>query len=122
MSVSSTRRPAASALIAAGTAAAAVLGLALPAGASTGTAEISAEQAGYTATGAQFQAITTAVFLRQPGQYADQVAGFGHSVQLWSSGRWSPSASGLARQAGGRLFGPSQQTLNDHSVLVERGQ
>jgi hypothetical protein len=24
--------------------------------------------------------------LRQPGQYAGQVASFGHSVQLWSSG------------------------------------
>jgi hypothetical protein len=69
-----------------GAAAAAVLGLAVPAGASTGTAEISPEQAGYTATGAQFKTIAANVFLRQPGQFADEVARFGHSVRLWSSG------------------------------------
>jgi hypothetical protein len=74
------------ATLAIGAAAAAVLGLAVPAGARTGTAEISPEQAGYTATGAQFEAIIAAVYLRQPGQYASEVAGFGHSVQLWSAG------------------------------------
>ena len=63
-----------------------MLVLAVPAGASTGTAEISPEQAGYTATGAQFRSIRAKVFLRQPGQYAGQVASFGDSVQLWSSG------------------------------------
>jgi len=42
---------AASALITAGTAAAAVVALAMPAGARTGTAQISPEQAGYPATG-----------------------------------------------------------------------
>jgi hypothetical protein len=68
------------------TAAAAVLALAMPAGASTGTAQISPEQAGYTATGAQFKTIGARVFLRQPAQYAGEVASFGHSVQLWSSG------------------------------------
>lgn len=67
-------------------AAAAVVGLAMPAGASTGTAQISPEQAGYTATGAQFKTIDAFVFLRQPTQYASEVASFGHSVQLWSSG------------------------------------
>jgi hypothetical protein len=66
-------------------AAAAVLALAVPAGASTGTAQISPEQAGYTATGAQFKTITAAVYLRDPGQYTGEVVGgFGHSVQLWS--------------------------------------
>ena len=75
-------RPA-SALLAA---AVAVLALAMPAGASTGTAQISPEQAGYTATGAQFKTIDARVFLRQPTQYASEVASFGHSVQLWSSG------------------------------------
>ena len=75
-------RPA-SALLAA---AVAVLALAMPAGASTGTAQISPEQAGYTATGAQFKTIDARVFLRQPAQYASEVASFGHSVQLWSSG------------------------------------
>jgi hypothetical protein len=86
MSISSIRWRAASALTTAAAAAAAVLALATPAGASTGTAEISPEQAGYTATGAQFKLITATVFLRQPGQYAGQVASLGDSVQLWSSG------------------------------------
>jgi hypothetical protein len=86
MSVSNMRWGVASALITAGAAAAAVLALAVPAGASTGTAEISPEQAGYTATGAQFKTIYAAIFLRQPGQYAGQVASYAHSVQLWSSG------------------------------------
>jgi hypothetical protein len=49
MSISSIRWRAASALITAGAAAAAVLALAVPAGAAAGTAEISPEQAGYTA-------------------------------------------------------------------------
>jgi hypothetical protein len=65
---------------------AAALALAMPAGASTGTAQISPEQAGYTATGAQFKTIDARVFLRQPTQYAGEVASFGHSVQLWSAG------------------------------------
>ena len=43
-------------------------------------------QAGYTATGAQFETVAASVFLRQPGQYAGQVASIGHSVQLWSDG------------------------------------
>jgi hypothetical protein len=66
-------------------AAATVLALAMPAGASTGTAQISPEQAGYTATGAQFKTIDARVFLRQPTQYAGEVASFGYSVQLWTS-------------------------------------
>ena len=86
MSTSSMRGRAASALIAAGTAAAAVLALTVPAGAVTGTAEISPEQAGYTATGAQFKEIDASVFLRQPGQYSGEVGQYSHSVQLWSSG------------------------------------
>src|SRR5205814_509767 len=61
-------------------------GLAAPAGAVTGRTEISPEQAGYTATGAQFKYVNATVYLRQPGQYSSEVAGFGHSVQLWSSG------------------------------------
>jgi hypothetical protein len=56
------------------------------AGASTGTAEISPEQAGYTATGAQFKYIDGLVYLRNPRQYASEVASFGDSVQLWSAG------------------------------------
>jgi hypothetical protein len=85
MSISSLRWRVASALIAAGAAAAAVLALAMPASASTGTTEISPEQAGYTATGAQFRNVTASVFLRNPGQYASEVGSYSHSIQLWSS-------------------------------------
>jgi hypothetical protein len=76
---------AASAFITAVAAGAAVLALAVPAGASTGTTEISPEQAGYTATGAQFRTVAVSVYLRNPGQYASEVGGYGLSVQLWSS-------------------------------------
>jgi len=85
MSISNIGRRAAPALIAAGAAVAAMLALAVPAGASTGTTEISPEQAGYTATGAQFRNVTASVFLRNPGQYASEVSGYGNSIQLWSS-------------------------------------
>jgi hypothetical protein len=84
MSISSMRRRAVPALTAFGAAAAAVLALAAPAAAKTGTSELSPEQAGFTATGAQFQTITADVYLRNPTQYAGSVAGFGQSVQLWS--------------------------------------
>jgi hypothetical protein len=84
MSISSRlRRHAALAL---GAAAAAVLALAAPAGASTGIAQISPEQAGYSATGAQFKTMTATVYLRNPTQYASEVASFAHSLQLWSAG------------------------------------
>jgi hypothetical protein len=56
------------------------------ASASIGTDVISPEAAGYSATGAQFQTVSTSVYLRNPEQYATEVAGYGHSVQLWSSG------------------------------------
>ncbi len=72
--------------LAAGAAAAAVLALAAPANASTGTPQISPEQTGYTATGAQFKAIGASVWLRQTSAYDTEVASFGHSIQLWSSG------------------------------------
>jgi hypothetical protein len=74
------------AALAAGAAAAAVLALTVPAGASTGPARISPEQAGYTATGAQFKAITATIYLRDPAQYAGEVASFAYSLQLWSAG------------------------------------
>jgi hypothetical protein len=56
------------------------------ASASTGTPAISPEEAGYSATGAQFQTVSASVYLRNPEHYAAQVGGYGHSVQLWSSG------------------------------------
>jgi hypothetical protein len=75
------------ALITAGAAAGAGLALAAPAGASTGPAQISPEHAGYTATGARFRFINADVYLRQPTQYAGEVASLAHSVQLWSADR-----------------------------------
>ncbi len=89
-------------------AAAAVVVLAGPgaAGASTGPAEISPEQAGYTATGAQFDLVDALVYLRKPGQYASEVASFADSVQLWSAGlvvtlgvKASTSGSGYTQYA-----------------------
>jgi hypothetical protein len=85
MAISSMRWRAASAVITVGAAVAAALALAAPAGASTGMTEISPEQAGYTATGAQFRSVAASVFLRNPGQYASEVSGYSNSIQLWSS-------------------------------------
>ena len=85
MFISIMRRRAA-ALLTAGTAAAAVLALAAPVGASIGPVYYSPEQAGYTATGARFKTITAHVYLRNPAQYAGMTASYGHSVQLWSPG------------------------------------
>ena len=85
MSISSMRWRAASVFITAGAVAGAVLALAVPAGASTGTTEISPEQAGYTATGAQFKTVYASVYPREPSQYASEVSSFGDSIQLWSS-------------------------------------
>jgi hypothetical protein len=62
------------------------LAMAGMAAASTGTTQISPEEAGYSATGAQFQTVSASVFLRNPEQYATVVTAYGHSVQLWSSG------------------------------------
>src|SRR5262245_58522547 len=70
--------------LALGSAAAAVMALAVPAGASTGAQQTSPDQAGYTATGAQFKRAGAIVYLRDPSQYANRVARYGHSVQLWS--------------------------------------
>jgi len=61
--------------------------LAGTASASTGVTQISPEEAGYSATGAQFKDVSASVYLRNPEQYAAVVAGYGHSVQLWSADR-----------------------------------
>jgi hypothetical protein len=66
---------------------AASLAMAGMAVASTGTTQISPEESGYSATGAQFKDVSASVYLRNPEQYAKVVAGYGHSVQLWSSGQ-----------------------------------
>ena len=64
---------------------AASLTMAGMASASTGTTQISPEEAGYSATGTQFKDVSASVYLRNPEQYAGVVAGYGHSVQLWSA-------------------------------------
>ena len=102
-------RPA-SALLAAAVAA---LALAMPAGASTGTAQISPEQAGYAATGAQFRHISASVYLRSPAQYAGEVASFGHSVQLWSPGL--VVTIGLTTSTSGSAYTP-YATVYDRST------
>ena len=66
--------------------AAAMLAIPGAAGASTGSQEISPEQAGYTATGAQFKTVDATVYLRNPTQYASEIGQYSHSVQLWSAG------------------------------------
>jgi hypothetical protein len=113
MFISSIRWRAASVVITAGAAAAAVLALTVPAGAVTGTAEISPEQAGYTATGAQFKEIDASVFLRQPGQYAGEVGQYSHSVQLWSSG--VVAVVGVRASTSGSSYTP-YSTIYDRST------
>jgi hypothetical protein len=83
------------------------------AGASTGTAEISPEHAGYAASGAQFRHISASVYLRNPAQYAGEVASFGHSVQLWSSGL--VVTVGLTTSTSGSAYTP-YATVYDRST------
>jgi hypothetical protein len=83
------------------------------AGASTGTAEISPEQAGYAASRAQFRHISASVYLRNPAQYAGEVASFGHSVQLWSSGL--VVTVGLTASTSGSAYTP-YATVYDRST------
>lgn len=116
MSISSLCRRAAPALGAFGAAAVAVLALAAPAGASTGTSELSPEQAGFTATGAQFETVAASVYLRNPTQYTGYVAGFGHSVQLWSSG--SVAIFGVTASTTGTSYTP-YAAVYDRSTHAE---
>jgi hypothetical protein len=113
MSISSICRRVVPALTASGAAAAAVLALAAPAAAKTGTSELSPEQAGFTATGAQFKTITADVYLRNPTQYAGQVANLGHSVQLWSSD--SVAVLGVTASTAGTSYTP-YATIYDRST------
>lgn len=99
--------------LALGAAAAAVLALAVPVGASTGSRQISPEQAGYTATGAQFKVVDATFYLRNPRQYASVVAGFGHSVQLWSSG--VVVTVGVTASTSGKSYTP-YATIYDRST------
>jgi len=58
------------------------LALAAPAAAATGPAFYSPEQAGYVATGANFQYVQSTVRLPDASAFASEVAGFGVSVHL----------------------------------------
>ena len=92
------------------------------ASASTGTVQISPEESGYSATGAQFKDVSASVYLRNPEQYASEVAGFGHSVQLWSPtqvmvlGVSDTTAPGSASSG----FSPAVAVFNrsDHSLTA----
>lgn len=90
--------------------------MAVPAGASTGPRYASAEQAGYAATGAQFDMIRASVYLRNPTQYAGEVSQYSHSVQLWSSGLVavlgvSASTSGTGYTPHAKIFDASTHQL-----------
>jgi hypothetical protein len=61
----------------AGAAALAVTGLVGTASAATGATVATVEQAGYAATGAQFDNVQTSVYLRKPAKYASEVAATG---------------------------------------------
>ncbi|MGN6173168.1 MAG: hypothetical protein ACTHPS_09475 [Streptosporangiaceae bacterium] len=61
--------------------------MAAPAAAATGPPYFSPEQAGYVATGARFQYVQNSVSLPNAANFASEVAGFGLSVQLWTSYR-----------------------------------
>ena len=98
-----------------GAAAAAVIALAAPAGASG--KGINPEQAGYTAAWAQFKTITTSVYLRNPVQYAGEVASYRHSVQLWSS---RSAVSGVVVTLGVRAS-TSGSGYTPYAIIYNRG-
>jgi hypothetical protein len=116
--MSGTPRRLLAAAVVPGVIAAAVLAGSGAAGASTGTAEISPEQAGYTATGAQFKTITATTFLRQQDQYAGEVATLGHSVQLWSSGQVVTVGVTAATASGGYTTYATIYNRITHQVIA----
>ncbi len=67
----------------------------------------------YTASGARFRHISASVYLRNPTQYAGEVASFGHSVQLWSSGL--VITAGLTASTAGSAYTP-YATVYDRST------
>jgi hypothetical protein len=101
-----------------GAAATAVLALALPAGASTGLAQISPQQAGYSATNAQLKTITATVYLRQPAQYLDEVLSVAHSVQLWSSAVVVTLGLRASTSGGGYTTYATIYDRNTHQVIA----
>lgn len=101
--------------LALGAAAATVVALAVStAGASADArAGISPEQAGYTASGAQFKAISAIAYLRNPTQYTGKVASYRHSVQLWS--RAEVVTFGVRASTSGTRYTP-YATIYDRST------
>ena len=63
----------------------AALAAAMPAGAATGPAVASVQQAGYAATGAQFRNVRESFTLPDASTFAPEIQGFGLSVHLWSA-------------------------------------
>jgi len=104
---------------------AASLTMAGMASASTGTVQISPEESGYSATGAQFKDVSASVYLRNPEQYASEVAGFGHSVQLWSPTQVIVLGVSDTTAAGSKAsgFSPAVAVFNrsDHSLVAATG-
>ena len=100
----------------AGAAALAVTGLVGTASAATGATVATVEQAGYAATGAQFDNVQTSVYLRKPAQYASEVGGYGLSVQLWAANQLmvlgvSDSTSASPFSPAAAVFNPATKTL-----------
>lgn len=106
------------AVLTAGAAAAAVLALAAPAGAVTGATQTSREQAGFIATGTQFKAVRADIYLRDPRPYADMVARYGHSIQLWSPDR--VVSLNFTASTSGEYFTPSVTiySRSTHQVIA----
>jgi hypothetical protein len=61
------------------------LAAAAPAGAATGPTVASVQQAGFTATGAQFRYVQESFTLPNAAKFASEIGGFGLSVHLWSA-------------------------------------
>jgi len=103
------------ATLALGAAAVAVVALAVPA--SAGGKGVTPEQAGYTAAWAQFKAISTSVYLRNPVQYAGEVSSYRHSVQLWPS---RTAASGVVVSLGVEAS-TSGMGYTPYAIIYNRG-
>ena len=101
---------------------AASLTMAGVASANPGITQISPEHSGYSATSAQFKDVSASVYLRNPEQYTGVVAGFGHSVQLWSADKVIVLGVSDTTAAGSKAsgFSPAVAVFNrsDHSLTA----
>lgn len=94
----------------AGAAVLAVTGLVGTASAATRSTVATVEQAGYAATGAQFDNVQTSVYLRKPAQYASEVSGYGLSVQLWAANQLM--VLGVSDSTGTSPYSPAAAVFN----------